>query len=246
MLGHAAHVGGDGHAVVVEDDQQLLSAAAGGGQALIGQPAGEGAVSDEGQHLIVRPRHLPGPGHAQGHRHRVGGVSGDEGVVDALPRLGEAGDPAELPQGGHLLPAAGEDLVDVALVAHVEHQPVRPGVEHPVNGHRQLHRAQIGGQVAPGPGHAGHQLPAQLGAQGDPFLVAQLLQQGVNLCFFSRRQGVIPRKSCQPVRRTGPISPMAVPSRAPMSTWGRVWPRCSFSRFFSRNSWGRSSQWSTK
>ena len=74
----------------------------------------------------------------------------------------------------------------------------------------------------------------------------QLLQQGVNLCFFSRRQGVIPRKSCQPASRTGPIRPMAVPSSPPISTCGNVWPRCSLRRFFSLNSWGRSSQWSTR
>ena len=40
--------------------------------------------------------------------------------------------------------------MDVALVAHVEDQPVPLRVEDPVDGHRQLHRPQVGGQVPPG------------------------------------------------------------------------------------------------
>ena len=97
---------------------------------------------------------------------RVGGVAGDKGVVDALPGLGEAGEAPELPQGGKQLLPAGQGLVDVALMAHIEHQPVRGGVEHPVDGHRQLHHAQIGGQVPSGPGDTLDQKFPQLGAQG--------------------------------------------------------------------------------
>ena len=54
----------------------------------------------------------------------------------------------------------------IALVAHVEHQPVPAGIEYPVDGHRQLHRTQIGGQMAAGFGNILHKeapdLPAQL------------------------------------------------------------------------------------
>ena len=139
VIGHRPHVGGDGHTVVVENDQQLLAAGPGVGQPLIGQTTGEGPVADEGHDFIVLPQRLPGPDHTQSHRHRVGGVAGDEGVVDALYRFGEAGDSAVLPQGGHGLPPPGEDLVAVALVAHVKDQAVLPGVEHPMDGHRQLH-----------------------------------------------------------------------------------------------------------
>ena len=61
---------------------------------------------------------------------------------------------------------AGEGLVDVALVPHVEHQPVLRCVEDPVDGHRQLHRSQVGGQMAAGFGHMLHQELPQLPAQG--------------------------------------------------------------------------------
>ena len=74
-------------------------------------------------------------------------MSGDEGVVFALSGLGEAGEAAELPQGVKQRLPAGEGLVDVALVAHVEHQTVLRRVEHPVDGYRQLHHAQIGRQM---------------------------------------------------------------------------------------------------
>ena len=105
-------------------------------------------------------------------------MAGDEGVVDALPGLGEAGEAPELPQGGKQLLAPGQGLVDVALMAHVEHQPVRRGVEHPVDGHGQLHHAQVGGQVSARPGDALDQEFPQLGAEGGQLLLGQGLHVG--------------------------------------------------------------------
>ena len=163
--GHAPHVGVDGHAVVVEDDHQGLSRGPRVVEPLVGQPPGEGPVADEGRHGIVRPRQGPGPGHAQGDGHGVGGVARHEGVVDALLRLRKAGEPSQLTQGAKELPAAGEGFVDVALVAYIEHQPVPGGVVGAVERHRQLHRTQVGGQVPAGAGHALHQEAAQLPAQ---------------------------------------------------------------------------------
>ena len=56
--------------------------------------------------------------------------------------------------------------MDVALVAHVEHQPVPGRIKHPVDGHCQLHCPQVGGQVPAGLGHMLHQELPQLPAQG--------------------------------------------------------------------------------
>ena len=75
-------------------------------------------------------------------------MSGDEGVVFALSGLGEAGEAAELPQGVKQRLPAGEGLVDVGLMPHVEHKAVMGGVKDPVDRHRQLHNAQIGGKVS--------------------------------------------------------------------------------------------------
>ena len=92
-------------------------------------------------------------------------MTGDEGVVDALPRLGEAPQAPELPEGAEERPPPRQRLVDVALVAHVEDQPVPVRVEHPVDRHRQLHRAQVRRQMPPRPGYALNQKLAQLPAK---------------------------------------------------------------------------------
>ena len=88
-----------------------------------------------------------------------------KGVVDALLRLGEARQPPQLPQGAEQLPPAGEGLVDVALVPHVEHQSVTPRIVNPVEGHGQLDGSQIRGQMPPRAGDALHQKLPQLRAQ---------------------------------------------------------------------------------
>ena len=61
---------------------------------------------------------------------------------------------AQLPQMGKPFPASGEQLVDIALVSHVKQNPVPVGIEHLVQGHRQLHGSQIGGQMSAGFGYA--------------------------------------------------------------------------------------------
>lgn len=87
--GYRAHIPVDGHPIVVQNDQQLLSALSSVGQSLIGQTAGEGPVADEGGHLVILAQGGPCLDHANRHRHRIGGVSGNERVVDALPGLGK-------------------------------------------------------------------------------------------------------------------------------------------------------------
>ena len=94
-------------------------------------------------------------------------MSSDKGVVDALMGLGKAGEAVQLAEGIKPLPAARQNLMDIALVAHVEDQPVPLRVKDPVNGHRQLHHSQVGCQVSPGLGDAFYkklpQLLAELG-----------------------------------------------------------------------------------
>ena len=75
------------------------------------------------------------------------GMAGAEIVIVAFGPPGETGKPAFLAQRANALAPAGQDLVGIALVAHVEHQTVLRRVEHPVDGHRQLHHAQIGCQM---------------------------------------------------------------------------------------------------
>ena len=77
-------------------------------------------------------------------------MSRDECVVDALRRLGKTGQTAKGTQGLHGLPAAGQHLMDVALVSHIEQDAVPAGVKDPVDGHCDLHCTQVGAQVSSG------------------------------------------------------------------------------------------------
>ena len=152
MLADGAHIGVDGHAVVIEDDDEGLAGGSGVVESLVGKAAGEGPVPDEGQDLVVLVLQRPGPGHAQGHGDGVGCVPCNEGVVNALPGLGEAGEAIQLAEGGKKLLPPGESLMDIALVAHVKDQAVPLRIEAAVDGHGELHRPQVGGQVPTGSG----------------------------------------------------------------------------------------------
>ena len=129
------------------------------------------------------------------------------------------GKPAVLAQSSHLLPPPGEHFMDIALVPHVKDQPVPAGIEHPVDSHSQLHRSQVGGQMPPCPGHIPDQLLPELPAQRRGLLVAQVRQQ--RPCFFLLFLQVNPSHlllAARPHQITGPTSPIAVPSSAPIST----------------------------
>ena len=175
MLRQSAHILVDGHAVVVEDHHQRLAAAAGIVQALEAQAAAQRTVTDDGCHLILCAQQRPRPRHAQRHRYGIRGVPGHERVVYALVGLGKARQSAELPQRTEQLPPPGQRLVYIALVPHVQHQPVAGRVVHPVDGHRQLHHAQIGCQMPAGAGHLLHQKPPQLLTQPHRVLLRQPL-----------------------------------------------------------------------
>ena len=103
-------------------------------------------------------------------------MPGDKGVVDALLRLRIAGQPSKGPQGIHQPVPAGQDFMAVALMSHVEHQPVPASVKDPVKGHRQFHRPQIGGQMPSGAGYHIQQPGPQAGAEGFRFRIADVMQ----------------------------------------------------------------------
>ncbi len=151
-------------------------------------------------------------------------MSGDEGIVDALHRLGEAGDAAELPDGGHLLPPACEHLVWVALMAHVKDQAVLPGVKHPVDGHRKPTTPKLEARCPPVRAtsrisscrswpHSSRASWSPIPARMGPYeVVLSLLSKKKNPSQLPGRR----RSASLPVYQImGPVMPMAVPSRAP-------------------------------
>ena len=78
----------------------------------------------------------------------VRGVAGAEGVVLALVAGEEPGDAALLADRGEAVAAAGEQLVDVGLVADVPDELVARRVEDVVQGDGELDRAEAGAEVA--------------------------------------------------------------------------------------------------
>ena len=69
-----------------------------------------------------------------------------ETELDACPEA------IQLAEGGKKLLPPGESLVNIALVAHVKDQAVPLRIEAAVDGHGELHRPQVGGQVPTGSG----------------------------------------------------------------------------------------------
>ena len=70
-----------------------------------------------------------------------------EGIVGTLGAGGEGREPVLLLDGVQAVPAPGEDLVRVGLMADVPHQAVFRGVENVVQCDGQLDRAQPGGEM---------------------------------------------------------------------------------------------------
>jgi len=92
-------------------------------------------------------------------------MRGAEGVVLTFVASGKPAEPAELAQAAHALAPACQDLVRVGLMAHVPDQTVIRRAEHVVQGHRELHRAQVGTQVPTGLRDAVQQVGTQLVSQ---------------------------------------------------------------------------------
>ena len=70
-----------------------------------------------------------------------------EGVVLTLTARGEAGQPARLSQSVKIPAPAGEYLVNVALMTHVENNSVLGRVKNSVYSQGKLHRTEIGCQM---------------------------------------------------------------------------------------------------
>ncbi|GAA3294298.1 hypothetical protein GCM10020295_18450 [Streptomyces cinereospinus] len=168
VVGETADGGGVGALVVVDDDDQ--GAVLGVGdvvQRLPGHAAGEGAVADHGDHVVVAFQQLVGLRQAVGPAEDRGGVAVLDDVVLGLGLRGVAGQAALHLQPGEVLPA-GEQLVHVGLVPGVPEHLVLRRFEHAVQGDGQLDHAEVGAQVAAGLGDG-------LDKEG-PDLLRQLVQ----------------------------------------------------------------------
>ncbi len=104
-----------------------------------------------------------------------------ERVVFAFRTLGEARQPAALAQGLDPVPATGQDLVGIGLVAHVPDQAVARGVVDIVQGDGQLDHAQAGAQVPAGDRHGVQRGGAKFVRRLPQLIARQLSQVGRQL-----------------------------------------------------------------
>ncbi len=148
MEGHGPYILIDGHTVIIQNHDQRFSGRPCIIQPFVGQPSGQSAVADQGQHAVILSPQSSRPRHPQGHGNGVGRMARYKSVMYTLIGLWKSRQAVQLPQGGELLPPARQNLMDVALMSHIEHQPVPFSVKNPMDGNSQLHRAQIGGQMS--------------------------------------------------------------------------------------------------
>ena len=161
--------------------------------------------------LLGRHRHAQRRGDAGGRVRRA------EGVVFAFAALRKARQAAELAQAVHAVAPAGEDLVRVGLVAHVPDDAVVRRVEHVVQRDRQLHRAEVGAEVAAGARHAVEHELAQLVRQRGSCARGSLRRSAGSLIVSSNEVIAVRCPVNCPCSR--PLSPVPVTPACRASRW---------------------------
>ncbi len=190
---HGAYRLGNRHLVVVEDDKEPLFQVARVVHRLKGHAAAQRPIPDH-RDRIAKPAfalaaQIARSGKAQRGRDRGRGMGGAEGIVDRLGSFGEPGKPALLPQGADTVAAAGQDLVGIALVAHVPDDLVFRRIENRVQRHGQLDHAKPSAQMPAGFRDRADRLGAQLTGQLNKLGIRQGLHVGGRLDLVQKRCG---------------------------------------------------------
>ena len=147
---HRTHVFGNRHFVIVEHDNHILMQHTGVVQRLKSHTAGHGAVADNSYDIIILTLQIAGAGHAQSSGNRCTGMTGTEGIMLAFAALREAGKAAVLTQRRKLLPASGNNFMDIGLMTYVENNLIFRRIENLMQGQSQLYHAQVRRQMAAG------------------------------------------------------------------------------------------------
>jgi hypothetical protein len=179
VIGEAADGRRVGPPVVVDHDHHRAVLA--GGDVVQRLPAhapGERAVADDRDHVPPLGPQLERLGQAVRIGQCGGGVAVLDEVVLALGAARVARDAVPLAQAVELVAPAGDDLVHVGLVAHVEDDGVAGRVEGTVDRDGELDHAEVGSKVAAGPGHPVHQELADLDGKPLQLLMRQPFQIG--------------------------------------------------------------------
>jgi len=96
-------------------------------------------------------------------------------VVLRFPALGIPRQPTLLTQLGEIF-SAGQNFVDVRLVARIPNHRIGRGIKDPVQSDGQLHYSEVWPQMSAGLGHVLHQKLADVPGQLDELSLAQPLE----------------------------------------------------------------------
>ena len=143
VAGDGAHVAIDGPLIVVEYHDHALGLLGDVVERFEGDAVGEGGVAGDGDHVLMAAGKVAGHGHAQRGRQRGACVAGAVAIVLALGAQHEAVEAAGLADGLKAIEAAGEDFVDVGLVADVEEDFVFRRIENRVQSDSELDDAEV-------------------------------------------------------------------------------------------------------
>ena len=178
VLGDGADVLVDRPFVVVEDDHQPLGVVGNVVERLVGDAAGKGRVAAERHDAFRAAAQVARRRHAERGGERRARVACAEAVVLALGAEHEAVEAARLPDGVEAVATAGQQLVDVGLVADVEDEAVGRRIEDPMQGDGELDDAEVGAEMAAGLGQNGDELVADFLGQGGQLINGQLFNVG--------------------------------------------------------------------
>ena len=112
--------------------------------------AGHRSVTDNGYDIIVLALQVAGAGHAQCRRNRRTGMTGTESIMLAFAAFGEAGKTAVLAQRRKLLPASGNNFMDIGLMTYVKNNLILRRIKNLMQGQSQLYYAQVRRQMSAG------------------------------------------------------------------------------------------------
>jgi hypothetical protein len=148
VAGDGADVLVDAPLVVVEDADEFFRGGRNVVQRLVGNAVGQRGIAEDAHHVFVRALLVAGGAHAE--RRGKGGarVARAVAVVRTLGAQGKAVQAVRLADRVEAVLAAGEQLVDVALVAHVPDKLVLGRAEDLVQRDGQFDDAEVGAEMA--------------------------------------------------------------------------------------------------
>ena len=138
----------DRHLVIVEDHDEVRLQRPGVVDRFISEATGQRAVANDGHDRFLAATQIARRCHAERGRDRRGGVAGAERIERRLAAHRKARNSAALTQGVDPFRPAGQQFVDVGLVADIPHDLVLVHVQHAVQGQRQFDDAEVRCQVA--------------------------------------------------------------------------------------------------